>query len=447
MFRISYLMFKNNIGRYTWPILAVMLAAAIMTGTMTFYSMETPNAGLEARRVFGGDLLVFTRNYVLPAEAERFEYHQHLGLDDCYYLFPEITARGYLDASGGDADKCIAALNQQENVHSVTPSLMLPVKTEGYHVWLRGRNIDCDANYEWEDVVVEGRYFCDEDKGKLVCVLPDKEKHTADYEVGDTIAIQVPSVTQAEGSTSFNFKASRTVQLKVVGVVSTPVQSYKMKVGEELIWIDEDYYWNGILVPEETWQQLFSMAGGRELSFINQYTVVLDDILKQGQTLQQIRREFPQLSVIPLSKLPEYRRTVVYQGAVPFELERPLAIILFVIAAVIIASNMYLAVLQRKRELAVLKAVGATRFNIIVTVVIEVIIISVFGAILGYLSLSWFVNSILLANQISMTYIVRTNLLLLLKIIGVSVALALCFGMIPAGRAANTSCMEVLRDV
>ncbi len=117
------------------------------------------------------------------------------------------------------------------------------------------------------------------------------------------------------------------------------------------------------------------------------------------------------------------------------------------IAGLLLVANMYILVMQRRKDMAVLKAVGMSPGQVMGLIVLETAIIALIGALLGFGAVRLCVTGVLLISDVGVGEIglltVRTGV----QVIGVSLLLALVFGSLPAYQAVRQTTMEVLRDV
>ena len=116
-------------------------------------------------------------------------------------------------------------------------------------------------------------------------------------------------------------------------------------------------------------------------------------------------------------------------------------IVVGVVAALGVVTSLLISVLQRKRELGLLLAVGATPAQIVKTVLYEAILMGLLGTVLGFLigvPLEWYVLKVVLFEESGFSF----DLLLPWKqAIGIAVggvAIATLAGLLPALRAVKT---------
>lgn len=117
-----------------------------------------------------------------------------------------------------------------------------------------------------------------------------------------------------------------------------------------------------------------------------------------------------------------------------------IAAISLVVGGIGIMNIMYVSVVERVKEIGVRRSFGARKSDILSLFLIEAIILSLAGGLLG-LSLSYLV--VLLLQKFFPAYI---NLQAVLLSMGVSSVIGIVFGVFPARSAANLSPVEAIRS-
>lgn len=125
------------------------------------------------------------------------------------------------------------------------------------------------------------------------------------------------------------------------------------------------------------------------------------------------------------------------------------AISLF-IAGIGVMNMMYISVSERTQEIGIRLAVGATPFNIMMQFLIEAVILTLTGGLLGFLGgaglahlLAPLLSSAIGGDGIHIHAHISLNAFLLA--FGTSAAVGLIFGILPARQAANKNLIDILR--
>ena len=206
-----------------------------------------------------------------------------------------------------------------------------------------------------------------------------------------------------------------------------------------------------VLIPLETgYNKLFGgMAvqdGERTLTTISIAAATADDVeavMTQGEFLmRRVHRLDPsdesEFSLISQSQLMSTLTGVtttltIFLGAI--------AAISLLVGGIGIMNIMLVSVTERTREIGLRKAVGARKNQILTQFLVETIVLSVLGGVLGILfgiGIAWLTTVTgLIAAQVSTSSI--------LMAFGFAVAIGVFFGIYPAYRAAGLHPMEALR--
>ena len=122
------------------------------------------------------------------------------------------------------------------------------------------------------------------------------------------------------------------------------------------------------------------------------------------------------------------------------------------VAAIGVINTMVMAILERTREIGVLRACGATRATIRRLFTFEAAMLGfwggVFGVLLGFLLTlvaNPIINNQLKVNSISQTNIITLPLWLVLAVVGATTLIGTLAGLYPASRAARLNPVEALR--
>lgn len=118
-----------------------------------------------------------------------------------------------------------------------------------------------------------------------------------------------------------------------------------------------------------------------------------------------------------------------------------IAAISLIVGGIGIMNIMLVTVTERTKEIGLRKAVGATRLAIGFQFLVEAIVITLFGGIIG-LAISFTVGAIV-ASQTPLTPAITPEVIL--TAVGISVVVGIIFGLWPALRAAKKDPIEALR--
>lgn len=106
-----------------------------------------------------------------------------------------------------------------------------------------------------------------------------------------------------------------------------------------------------------------------------------------------------------------------------------------------IMNIMYLSVTERKREIGIRRAIGATPKDILVQFLIETVIITIMGGIIG--SVVGFIATIYVENYLGISAVPSIDAYI--KAILVSILTGVVFGLLPASKASKMSPIEAIQ--
>ena len=123
-----------------------------------------------------------------------------------------------------------------------------------------------------------------------------------------------------------------------------------------------------------------------------------------------------------------------------------IASISLVVGGIGIMNIMYVVVTERTAEIGLKKSLGATNSDILKEFLIEAVLVTVLGGIIGIIFgslLSWLVSVVAVAN--GLVWIFTVPLYAVIIAVGVSAVIGISFGVLPARSAAKLDPIEALR--
>jgi len=118
-----------------------------------------------------------------------------------------------------------------------------------------------------------------------------------------------------------------------------------------------------------------------------------------------------------------------------------IALVSLLVGGIGIMNIMLVSVTERTREIGIRKAVGATRHHVLVQFLVEAVVISSLGGLLGIL-LGWLLGRVA-AGFLRLEAVVQPGTVLMAVL--VSAAVGIFFGIYPARKASNLNPIEALR--
>ncbi len=150
----------------------------------------------------------------------------------------------------------------------------------------------------------------------------------------------------------------------------------------------------------------------------------------------------------PVFRVPESEgRSAQPSGQVgePVRISAAFNMIFFAIAALLAAANAIVLVLERQREIGILKAIGASSREVMLMVLGEVVLLSSLGAAGGFVLAEAMAVWNLISNGTPALAVLLSVGSDMARVLGLTVSFALVFGLLPAMRTTGMTAMEVLR--
>ena len=492
---------RRNLGRTIMAMTSVALAVIIITSIASLAD-GYPAIGFTAGRAFaGGDVIVYASPHLappatlasnggdVPAEAWRLGTLSRDQPCDLVHLHPELYTQGFL-APGGrpaapiDVAALEALLGENPNVTGVSPSFFLPIRAEFFDPvggravnWnqfvLRGRDFGFASpagHWSFEQLLTKGRLPGPEEADLPLIVLDERLRtlgHRPLPEPGDEISLFVPAVTVApDGAWRFDYTRESEYRVAVAGHYATLTNyvAWEAIMGmpqyEDLYWVTPQ-----LQAPIGFFREVFAAASGGQLPrhalqvglTVTPFTQVENIAAELGTMLpghtvvsapRQLTlaqsRGLPEATLLaPLGRL---GKPSAQQIGLPLDLSRVFMVLAALLAAMLLTSNLLFLVARRRREIGVLKTLGARRGDIVTMVLTEALTLSLLGTVAGFSLTRVFVTWTMFTNKIPWATIGWVALRDFLVVAGVALAVATVCGLLPAWRMASLTSMEVLRD-
>ncbi|MDP2871165.1 MAG: FtsX-like permease family protein [Bacillota bacterium] len=488
---------RRNLSRSVLAIAGMAVASLVVTSLLSLAPSRHQGAQLAERYLFGGDIVLTGLQIISgahdldPQTTEPSGWRLERPPQDSAGLWGELVpwlwTHGSLSPRPGArrAGDCPAWLDgillqdvlgrlaQNPQVLSARPVTIWPVlETPGGEgaqwtprtgAFLLGRDPDLDrANWgqSLSTLLVQGRYLVE---GDSLVGLVDSRRGIRGFTfagAGATLNLAVPrGYAGPDGQPLFDYTDLRPLALPIAGVIETVVGSEVIE-GEPI-----PVFWGtgAVLVPQAALDDL-ARERGLAAAPANAVVVRARSLIGLSDLVERIRAEFPGLRVasvqellasLNLSGAPQPLMTamdgqqlaaMIRPRALPLDLNVAFAVIAFTIAALIVASNLLVLLTQRRREIAILRALGAKSGDVAVMVLTETVLLSAMGCVLGYWPIRLLSTFTLISNRLSLGRIVTLTLGDFGVVVGLGLCLAVLFGLLPAVAATRVTCTEALRD-
>ncbi|MGE5579513.1 MAG: ABC transporter permease [Bacillota bacterium] len=437
----------RNRGRTVLAIVSMCIAAMIFLSSTTLSKGYPSVAFKPARQLLGGDIVLLPDKSAISREdmaggyTWRFEVRSLdkpnpvMGFDTRPYSYGALQGHpvsGTPEVSGERYREVLSRLETHPTVLQASIRRALPFLTGGVssyeYGFLDARDIDQGIS-TWDMLHVGGSPYRPPDED-LVGVSVGGWAGLRPIGRAD---LEIPRFKE----TSLDYEDPLQVALTLIGQASFVEGS-----GPTAVTLSAP----AVFVSPATLDRLSQEAGYPEEATYWGISVTLKDMFALENVAALLRREFPDFTVLPVSQL----STAATQGSgvalgVPMDMRRVTETIAFVTAALLSATNLTILMLSRKNEIGILRALGATGWNITCMVLTEAIWISLIGALAGALVTQPAVLWQLLSNNVGRDAVLREVGAGVGKAMAFAALAAAVFGFLPVARALRITPAQVLR--
>ncbi len=414
---------------------------------------------------------------------------------DLQSFHPELYSHGFLSPQGDefpplDVSAVESTLAASGHVKGVSPAYFLPSVRLEFDVpdrespegtrtvalprtVLRSRDFGFQAavgGWPFDQLLVEGRVPGPGEKFAAVGLVDAMLSQFGHEEVprpGTVARLYVPRVAvEPGGEWVIDYTHQTRFDIEVVGNYATPtgVVAWTSPDGTTMV---EEQFWitPQVQVPEGFFAGVFAaVSGGADLTHALQIGVAVTPFSEVENIAAAIQGQLPGASVISVPRQADIAAVrglpaaairaplevlgdpTVQQIGLPVDLNQAIIVMVSLIAALLLAANMLFLVAQRRREIGVLKAIGARARDIGLMILTEALTLNLAGMVIGFLVIRVFATWTLISNKIPLAEIGRTTLSDFLVVATAGASAAAAFGLLPAWQMARLTSLEVLRN-
>ena len=489
---VFFRMAVRNVGR-NWNrtgmiILSMMVASALMTLTLALASGYPDTAHLSYRRMVGADILVYPNRFVFsnPTEpTEAWELRQ-LSPDqptDVFFFHPAF-ASGYLSPKGApppyfDLENLPPALLEPAGVLRVEPGRLLRAYLVFYGdegvtrtpVTLRGRDIEADLTlYRIQETIVRGQAFGEAHDRDFVALVNGRGLGVT-VSPGERLTLEIPSIRghSEVGAPIVDHTDLRSYDFLIYAIFGLALgdvlvqgleqedEASKVRVP---VGIDQAEVW----IPAGTFDRLYEEISGTWQRYAGQLGLTVESMFKAKEVAAALALELPDCTVLTVpqeASLAGMRYEAIYdpdagridvrriynsKPTTALDIKGRLAGLAFIVAGLLIVANMYILVTQRRREIGVLKAIGASSRDIFALILTESLGYSVIGSLIGFIFIRLMTLMSVFASSVSLIEGTLLSLQAGALVMGLTVGTSLVFGFLPAWDAARTPTATLVKD-
>lgn len=213
-----------------------------------------------------------------------------------------------------------------------------------------------------------------------------------------------------------------------INIVGEPLQVVGQLEGNQ---VEDRLAANVVLIPLETAQSILGQS--ESISAVLITSTRLDII---GSLAENIRSNHPKVSVLTQEEIAENLDTILGQERFFFNM---INYTVYIIAAVVVLIVMIMAVAERTKEIGTLRAIGASRWTVLRTILLEAVMLGFMGSVLS-IPIAYGIDALI--GYGLREVIDAWNLIQILLTVVILSGLA---SVIPAYRAARVNPIEALR--
>jgi putative ABC transport system permease protein len=174
-----------------------------------------------------------------------------------------------------------------------------------------------------------------------------------------------------------------------MGMINHPISSTTYVVGDPVNLLNRNWRVCGIVEPGKLSHIFLPMQVVQSLSGntgkISQVFLKVDQPQNIAWVVADLKAKAPGWNVYPIEEVMSQLTVANVQGGALSNFINVMVSIGVVIGFAVVLLSMYMAVLQRTREIGILKSLGASRWFILRTILLEAVIMGLCGTILGIL--------------------------------------------------------------
>jgi len=201
-----------------------------------------------------------------------------------------------------------------------------------------------------------------------------------------------------------------------------------------------------IFVSRGTFAEIARRAGFPDAATYWGIGAAVKDMSELEDVIALLRRQYPDFTVIGVPYLAAAAGTQSgVPAGIPVDVREVTEALVFITAALLSAANLAVLMVSRKNEIGILRALGATRWNIACMVLSETMSIALIGAIAGSLLVQPAILWGLVSNKVPLAAAAERIGVPTARAVSFSLLSAASFGFLPVMRALKFTPAQVLR--
>jgi hypothetical protein len=458
---------RRQLNRTLLSVWVMAIAAMVLTSGLSFSQGTARLSSISYRDYYGADIMVMSPGYIGAAPLNNMgeALHTRLLLYSDFNLlarlYPDFVSEGYLAAESWRHEplgsKLLADIGSHANVAGVQPYYTLPAGVGEHNIDLRPFPVSEENLFELTGRRPES---C---AGNSIEVVINAFG-TPEAKPGDVLVIEVPRIFFGASGVPYADRTQSVSQIAatVVGVIKRPTRSLGSNSGVEQGYV----HLPDVYVSWEQWQFLWKgVAGGQQFPAVNA-GIRLDNMSELNGTLSELRSSYPHLSFLSVQEIATHVERFALidhfysvdphlwmsyeagpvQRVVPRDFGRLSALLMYLTAGLMLATQMMARMAERRREIGVMKAIGARQREVVGMIVMECLILAVTGASIGFVAIRLMAVHQAVTNAVPIATILAHTGYEYALVLGVTTMIAAAFSYLPARHVAALTVMEVFRS-
>lgn len=470
--RLGVLSITRQLGRSALALVTLVLAAISLTASLTISSGYPAQAFRNYRDYLGGDIIAYpVRIMTSSREAGQLDLYRlpRNEFSTLTMFYPHLASEGFLSPTPPVLRPMSAADGQEllghPEVTSVRPLYRLPA-------W---QNLNGTRSETAVRALADGdplqRYWVSQldpaqRSGAIPVWLNERTASAGSLpNLGQEIELIVPAFVFApDGSVQIDDTVKTSLPAQVVGFYALPTQEISWSDGQGGMMSEQGYFDRAeIWVEQHDWEQIWAAAAPGQEPQAFSYGLSVSNMGALEAVAGELQVNNPQMTIASapnLAKLAQKSQLIDHFDFLPRELQlaeskpqlglpqdmgKLLALFIYLIAGLLMAARMLTGAAARRKEIGILKAIGARRRDIMLMAMTEAVVLSVIGSTIGFVLAYGAALLQQLTNHVSIGNILIDLVGSFGLVIGETVAIGLVFGLLPAWRLSKLTVNEVQR--
>lgn len=386
---------SRNRKRTLFTVCGIVLSVMLMSTLYSAIVGIARNAYDPARKIYGGDLVILPKDVTYQKMEKGWGY-------------------SFSDISSVIRESDVRSRVKNDNVQFMYPVILRECIFFYEDNFFKSIIIGVDFETQeqaihFSEILADGRFFEDVEKDRYA-VLLNKEAWGQFYPVGSTVSIFIPAYDVEEGKAVSDFDRGDLHTFETIGLFTLG--------GRNVSTIPH--------VPIET------LRNSVNSDMATYMAVTVKNFAQLDKTMAELGEQLPEYTVLSVNDLlnvisEDFNRLKIFIAQIIF--------IMYVVSGLIVFNTMLVSVEERRKEIAVLRAVGVKSSQVMLLFLVEALLYGLLGTSIGFL----------LGALLSSEGGFFLNGELLIYTFGLVLVVAAGAGVYPALKAVKQSPMEGLR--